>query len=117
MYAKCIKCGSEKTHSSRVRPGERTAAMLFRRPIRCRECKERFWVQNPNAYFAAGSSAGHRRHADHNGLARYRTEHWRPTGPGGTRRPSLSSLPRLALAGPPRIWGNIRALPLLRPNR
>jgi hypothetical protein len=55
MYAKCIKCGSEKTHSSRVRPGERTAAMLFRRPIRCRECKERFWVRNPNAYFAAGA--------------------------------------------------------------
>ncbi len=58
MYAKCIKCGSEKTHSSRVRPGERTGAMLFLRPIRCRECKERFWVRNPNAYLAAGAVLG-----------------------------------------------------------
>ena len=55
MYAKCIKCGSEKTHSSRVRPGERTIGMLFRRPIRCRECKERFWVRDPNAYLTVGA--------------------------------------------------------------
>src|SRR6185437_2175741 len=58
MYAKCIKCGSEKTHSSRVRPGERTTGMLFLRPIRCHECKERFWVRNPNAYLAAGAVLG-----------------------------------------------------------
>jgi len=57
MYTKCVKCGSEKTHSSRVRPGERTTGMLFLKPIRCRECKERFWVRNPNAYFAAGAVA------------------------------------------------------------
>lgn len=56
MYAKCIKCGSEKTHSSRVRPGERTLGTLFLRPMRCRECKERFWVRNPNAYVAAGAA-------------------------------------------------------------
>jgi hypothetical protein len=55
MYAKCIKCGSQKTHGSRVRPGERTAAMLFLKPVRCRECRERFWVQNPTAYVAAGA--------------------------------------------------------------
>jgi uncharacterized protein len=55
MYAKCIKCGSEKTHRSRVRRGERTIGMLFLRPIRCHECKERFWVRNPNAYVAAGA--------------------------------------------------------------
>jgi uncharacterized protein len=55
MYAKCIKCGSEKTHGSRVRPGERTIDMLFRRPVRCRECKERFWVRDPNAYLTAGA--------------------------------------------------------------
>ncbi len=30
--------------------------MLFLRPIRCRECKERFWVQNPNAYLALGGA-------------------------------------------------------------
>jgi TPR repeat protein len=29
--------------------------MLFLKPIRCRECKERFWVRNPSAYFAAGA--------------------------------------------------------------
>jgi uncharacterized protein len=29
--------------------------MLFLRPIRCHECKERFWVRNPNAYLAAGA--------------------------------------------------------------
>ena len=56
MYAKCIKCGSEKTHSSRVRPGERTMGTLFLRPMRCRDCKERFWVRNPNAYLAAGAT-------------------------------------------------------------
>ncbi|WP_245728030.1 tetratricopeptide repeat protein [Nitrosovibrio tenuis] len=32
--------------------------MLFLRPIRCRECKERFWVRNPNAYYAAGALLG-----------------------------------------------------------
>ena len=58
MPRKCIKCGSEKTHGSRVRSGERTAAMWFRKPIRCRECKERFWVPNPNAYIATASLLG-----------------------------------------------------------
>src|SRR5688500_15385548 len=56
MYAKCIRCGSERAHGSRVRPGERTISMLFLRPIRCRDCKERFWVQNPNAYLALGGA-------------------------------------------------------------
>ena len=56
MYAKCIKCGSEKTHSSCVRSGERTLGTLFLRPMRCRDCKERFWVRNPNAYIAAGAT-------------------------------------------------------------
>lgn len=56
MYAKCIKCGSEKTHRSRVRRGERTVDRFFLRPIRCSECKERFWVRNPNAYFATGGA-------------------------------------------------------------
>lgn len=54
MYPKCVKCGSEKTHHSRVRPGERTFDLLFLRPIRCRQCKERFWVKNPNAFLALG---------------------------------------------------------------
>lgn len=58
MSRKCIKCGSEKTHNSRVRSGERTAGMWFRKPIRCRECKERFWVRNTNAYLAAASMLG-----------------------------------------------------------
>ncbi len=56
MYEKCIKCGSEKTHRSRVRPGERTVDKFFLRPLRCRECKERFWVRNPNVYFALGGA-------------------------------------------------------------
>ena len=58
MLRKCIKCGSEKTHTSRVRSGERTGGMWFRKPIRCRECKERFWVPNTNAYIAAASMLG-----------------------------------------------------------
>jgi hypothetical protein len=29
--------------------------MLFLKPVRCRECRERFWVQNPTAYVAAGA--------------------------------------------------------------
>ena len=56
MHAKCIKCGSEKTHRSRVRPGERTVDNFFLRPLRCRECNERFWVRNPNVYFALGGA-------------------------------------------------------------
>lgn len=58
MYAKCPKCGSDKTHSSRVRPGERTTATLFMKPLRCRQCKERFWVQNPSSYVAAVALVG-----------------------------------------------------------
>lgn len=58
MYAKCPKCGTDKTHSSRVRPGERTATTLFMKPMRCRQCKERFWVQNPSSYVAAAAMAG-----------------------------------------------------------
>jgi hypothetical protein len=30
--------------------------MLFLRPVRCRDCRERFWVRNPHAYLAAGST-------------------------------------------------------------
>lgn len=30
--------------------------MLFLRPIRCRDCKERFWVKNPSAYLALGAT-------------------------------------------------------------
>jgi len=56
MCPKCIKCGSERTHHSRVRPGERTLGMLFLRPVRCRQCKERFWVKNPNAFLALGGA-------------------------------------------------------------
>jgi uncharacterized protein len=55
MYAKCIKCGSENTHRSRIRSGERTAGMFFLKPVRCRDCKERFWVRNPSAYFSAAA--------------------------------------------------------------
>jgi hypothetical protein len=29
--------------------------MLFLKPVRCGECRERFWVQNPTAYVAAGA--------------------------------------------------------------
>lgn len=56
MCPKCIKCGSERTHHSRVRPGERTLGMLFLRPVRCRQCKERFWVKNLNAFLALGGA-------------------------------------------------------------
>jgi TPR repeat protein len=28
------------------------------KPMRCRQCKERFWVQNPSSYVAAGAIAG-----------------------------------------------------------
>ena len=55
MYAKCIKCGSENTHRSRIRSGERSGAMFFLKPVRCRDCKERFWVRNPSAYFSAAA--------------------------------------------------------------
>ncbi|KIO50109.1 Sel1 repeat-containing protein [Nitrosospira sp. NpAV] len=29
---------------------------LFLRPMRCSDCKERFWVRNPSAYLAAGAT-------------------------------------------------------------
>ncbi len=30
--------------------------MLFLRPVRCRDCRERFWVRNPHAYLVTGST-------------------------------------------------------------
>src|SRR5690242_11615796 len=55
MYAKCIKCGSENTHRSRIRSGERTGSNFFLKPVRCRDCKERFWVRDRSAYFSVGA--------------------------------------------------------------
>lgn len=55
---KCPKCGSEKVQRSRVRSGERTAARIFLKPMRCSTCGERFWVHNRSAYVSAAAILG-----------------------------------------------------------
>ncbi|SDY86283.1 hypothetical protein SAMN05421754_102628 [Nitrosomonas sp. Nm58] len=47
MNNQCPECGSDHAHRSRLRPGERTALNWFLVPLRCRDCKARFWRKNP----------------------------------------------------------------------
>ncbi len=47
MNNQCPECGSDHAHRSRLRPGERTALNWFLVPLRCRDCKARFWKKNP----------------------------------------------------------------------
>lgn len=53
MIYHCPECGSDRIHRSRLRPGERTALNWFLVPLRCRDCKTRFWKQNRDAYLVA----------------------------------------------------------------
>lgn len=53
MNNQCPECGSNRVHRSRLRPGERTALNWYLVPLRCRDCKARFWQQNRDAYLVA----------------------------------------------------------------
>lgn len=48
---RCPECNSSRIHRSRLRPGERSPSNWNFMPMRCRECKARFWVKNRDAYF------------------------------------------------------------------
>lgn len=54
MSNQCPECGSDRVHRSRLRPGERTILNWHLMPLRCRDCKARFWKQNRDAYLLAG---------------------------------------------------------------
>lgn len=49
----CPDCGSNRIHRSRLRPGERSPSNWNLMPMRCRDCKARFWVKNRDAYIVA----------------------------------------------------------------
>lgn len=49
----CPDCGSTRIHRSRLRPGERSPSNWNLMPMRCRDCKARFWVKNRDAYIVA----------------------------------------------------------------
>lgn len=49
----CPDCGSSRLHRSRLRPGERSPSNWNLMPMRCRDCKARFWVKNRDAYVVA----------------------------------------------------------------
>lgn len=49
----CPDCGSSRIHRSRLRPGERSPSNWNLMPIRCRDCKARFWIKNRDAYIVA----------------------------------------------------------------
>jgi hypothetical protein len=55
METTCPKCGSGNTRRSRNRIGGPSSATLFRLPMRCRDCRHRFWVRNRSAYAAIGA--------------------------------------------------------------
>ncbi|SEI37382.1 hypothetical protein SAMN05216318_10131 [Nitrosomonas eutropha] len=58
MTINCTQCGSNRTHKSRFRPGERTPSNLLLSPYRCRDCKARFWGRNNDTCFVAAISVG-----------------------------------------------------------
>jgi len=53
MHIKCTKCNSENIHRSRVRKGERSFSNILLKPLRCRDCKARYWVPSKKAYVVA----------------------------------------------------------------
>lgn len=53
MSNQCPECGSDRIHRSRLRPGERTALNWYLVPLRCRDCKARFWKHNHDTYLVA----------------------------------------------------------------
>ena len=47
MHRNCPACGSAKLRSASVHTGDTLAQRLICTPLRCRECRERFWVYSP----------------------------------------------------------------------
>ncbi len=47
MYRNCPACGSARLRGSSARTGDTLAHRLIYTPLRCRECRERFWVYSP----------------------------------------------------------------------
>lgn len=57
MHNKCTKCGSENIHRSHLRKHERTTSMMFIRPLRCHDCRARYWIPHIKAYLIAGAAS------------------------------------------------------------
>lgn len=57
MHNKCTKCGSENVHRSHLRKNERTISMVLIKPLRCHDCRARYWVPNIKAYLIAGTAS------------------------------------------------------------
>lgn len=55
MHSKCTSCGSENIRRSRARKGERTLSMIFLRPLRCNDCRARYWVPRIRTYLIASA--------------------------------------------------------------
>ncbi len=47
MSTVCPHCGSHKTRHASLHAHDGVLRMLLRTPLRCRECRHRFWVFNP----------------------------------------------------------------------
>lgn len=47
MPLTCPQCGSEKVRSGSLHAHDSVRHLLMYRPVRCRQCRHRFWVFNP----------------------------------------------------------------------
>lgn len=47
MARTCTQCGSDKIRSASLHAHDGLRRMLFYTPLRCKECRNRFWVFNP----------------------------------------------------------------------
>ncbi len=57
MNNKCTNCGSENIHRSRKRQNEQSITMMLIRPMRCQDCRARYWVPHIKAYLIAGAAS------------------------------------------------------------
>ncbi len=47
MYKSCPACGSARLRGSSIRTGDTLVQRLICTPLRCRECRSRFWIYSP----------------------------------------------------------------------
>ena len=57
MNNKCTNCGSENIHRSRKRENEQSISTMLIRPLRCQDCRARYWVPHIKAYLIAGAAS------------------------------------------------------------
>jgi DNA-directed RNA polymerase subunit RPC12/RpoP len=47
MYKRCPECGSDRLRGSSIRTGDTLVQRVIFTPLRCRECRSRFWIYSP----------------------------------------------------------------------